>query len=54
LQLKIADFVRELTNLQRTPHPRFDIYPNEKDVGFWKLVLDIEEDEGSPYSGGTW
>lgn len=44
--------MRELSSLCKEPHPNFDVYPTQDNIGFWRLVMEI--DEGSHYSGGTW
>jgi ubiquitin-protein ligase len=44
--------LKELRSLMNDPHPNFDIYPNQNNVGFWQMVMEV--DQGSHYSGGTW
>ncbi|KAG6898757.1 hypothetical protein C0993_004501, partial [Termitomyces sp. T159_Od127] len=45
--------VRELTELILDPHPRIDVYVNDADVSFLKVVLEAPDDvENCPYKGG--
>ena len=43
--------VHELRQLARDPHPSFTIFPDEQDVGFWKMLM--VGPQGTPYEGGT-
>jgi len=49
---RIRHIMKELRVLVKSPHPNFDIYPTQADIGFWRLIMEI--DVGSHYSGGTW
>jgi len=49
---RVRHIMKELRSLVKSPHPNFDIYPTQDDIGFWRLVMEV--DEGSHYSGGTW
>jgi ubiquitin-protein ligase len=42
----------EMKRLEQTPHPAFDVYPSESDIGFWKLV--VEGASSTPYHEGGW
>jgi len=44
--------LREMKWLLNNSHPAVDIYPCERDMGFWRLVM--EGPEGTPYAGGSW
>ncbi|CAK0867199.1 unnamed protein product [Prorocentrum cordatum] len=48
--------LREMRALMRAPHPNFDVYPCETDLGFWRLVLAMDQgaDVFTPYAGGCW
>ena len=41
----------ELRNLVKEPHPSFTIFPDEQDIGFWKMVM--KGPEGTPYEDGA-
>jgi len=43
---------KELTNLLKDPHPFIDIYVNNDDVTFWKMIF--QGPESTPYHGGYW
>lgn len=49
---RVRHIMKELRLLAKNPHPNFDIFPTQDDIGFWRLVMEV--DEGSHYSGGTW
>ncbi|PVF99226.1 hypothetical protein CPB86DRAFT_315970 [Serendipita vermifera] len=44
--------MRELQALIVDPHPQIDLYVNESDITFFKLVMEAPKD-GCPYKGGT-
>lgn len=44
--------MRELLAVIVDPHPQIDLYVNESDVSFFKLVMEAPKD-GCPYKGGT-
>jgi ubiquitin-protein ligase len=48
--------LREMRALMRKSHPNFDVYPCETDIGFWRLVLSMDQapDMYTPYAGGCW
>ncbi|CAE7880589.1 unnamed protein product, partial [Symbiodinium microadriaticum] len=48
--------LREMRALMTQAHPNFDVYPCDEDLGFWRLVLamDQEADLFTPYATGTW
>jgi len=43
---------KELTEIMKNPHPCIDVYINDNDIYFWKVV--IKGPEGTPYQNGTW
>jgi len=49
---RLRRILKELRALLREPHPNFDIYPSVDNIGFWNIVMEV--DEGSMYSHGTW
>lgn len=48
--------LREMGALMQAPHPNFDVYPCESDMGFWRLVLAMDQatDMFTPYAQGCW
>jgi len=48
--------LREMRSLMQSAHPNFDVYPCESDVGFWRLVLAMDQptDLFTPYAQGCW
>jgi ubiquitin-protein ligase len=43
---------KELTELMKNSHPDIDIYINNDDIYFWKII--IKGPDGTPYKNGTW
>jgi ubiquitin-protein ligase len=43
---------KELQKLQQHPHPDIDVYINDKDMYFWKIVIKGPSD--TPYKDGNW
>lgn len=43
---------RELIDIIKNPHPDIDIYINDSDIYFWKVVF--KGPDGTPYQNGTW
>ncbi|AYV75329.1 MAG: putative bifunctional E2/E3 enzyme [Terrestrivirus sp.] len=43
---------KELIALQKNPHPDIDVYINDKDMYFWKIV--IKGPNGTPYQNGCY
>ena len=43
--------LREMTQLQRRPHPAFDVFPCESNLSFWRVLC--EAPLGTPYAGGV-
>ena len=56
--MKKKSFVKRLTaelrNLERGPHPYFDVFPCESNLGFWKVVVTAPDDDICAYRNGTW
>jgi len=48
--------LREMRSLMRSPHPNIDVFPCESDMGFWRLVLAMDQapDMYTPYAAGCW
>jgi len=42
----------QLVNIMKNPHPYVDVYVNNDNIRFWKLVF--VGPESTPYSGGCW
>ena len=42
----------ELRKLARLDHAHISIFPCERDIGFWKVLM--QGPSGTPYRGGTW
>ncbi|KAK0243779.1 hypothetical protein EDD85DRAFT_173202 [Armillaria nabsnona] len=46
--------MRELKEIVRDPHTNIDVYVNESDISFFKLVLEVPKDtDNCVYAGGT-
>jgi ubiquitin-protein ligase len=43
---------RELINISKNPHPDIDVYVNESNLYFWKVVF--SGPDGTPYKNGCW
>jgi ubiquitin-protein ligase len=43
---------RQLTEILKNPHPDIDVYINDSDFYFWKIIL--KGPESTPYKDGTW
>jgi len=43
---------KELLLLQKNPHPEIDIYINDDDIYFWKVLFNGPD--GTPYKNGCW
>ena len=43
---------KELVEIMKNPHPFIDVYVNDDDICFWKVVF--KGPDGTPYSKGTW
>jgi len=43
---------KELIQLLKDPHPAIDVYVNDNDMTFWKVI--IEGPSSTPYEGGCW
>jgi ubiquitin-protein ligase len=43
---------KELIKMIKNQHPEIDIYVNEKDMTFWKIIF--TGPSSTPYTGGTW
>lgn len=56
IETRIADVSKrlnkELMELLKNPHPFMDVYINDDDLYFWKIV--VVGPEGTPYQNGTW
>ena len=46
-----ARLLAELRNISANPHPYYEIFVSESDIGFWKVLLQGPPE--SPYEGGT-
>ena len=42
---------QELAHYQKNPHPHFEVFPMEKDIDFWHILIDGPEE--TPYSQGV-
>ncbi len=42
----------QILGIMKSPHPNIDVYINDDNVRFWKLVF--VGPDGTPYGGGTW
>eukprot|EP00400_MALV-I_sp_L67-5_P000186 gene186-345_t len=42
----------EIKKIHESPHPHFDVYPTDRDIGFWKVVM--AGPDACPYAGGVW
>ncbi|KAJ8457542.1 hypothetical protein ONZ45_g18274 [Pleurotus djamor] len=50
---RMKRIMRELKDLVVNPHPHMDLYVNEKDISFFKIILEAPNDiEACPYKGG--
>ena len=43
---------KELVEISRNPHPDIDVYINDNNINFWKIIF--KGPEGTPYMKGTW
>jgi len=48
----IETIVKELINIQKDPHPEIDVYVNDDNIRFWKIIF--KGPDGTPYSNGVW
>lgn len=48
---KVKRIMKEMREVQQKPHPAFDVYPSEKDLSFWKVV--VQGPVGTPYADGV-
>ena len=44
--------MKELLEINRNPHPDIDVYVNDTNIRFWKVIF--SGPDGTPYRGGTW
>ena len=44
--------LKELTKIIKNPHPDIDIYVNEADITFWKIIF--SGPDSTPYANGCW
>lgn len=42
---------QELAHYQKNPHPYFEVFPMEKDIAFWHILINSPEE--TPYSQGV-
>ena len=49
--LRNARLLTEIQGVIANPHPSYDVYISERDISFWKIVL--QGPGGSPYASGT-
>ncbi|KAF8208048.1 hypothetical protein K438DRAFT_1667281, partial [Mycena galopus ATCC 62051] len=51
---RMKRIMREITAVVADPHPRIDLYFNDTDMSFLKIILEAPTDvENCPYNGGT-
>ena len=43
---------KELLMIQKNPHPEIDVFINDDDIFFWKVLF--SGPDGTPYKGGCW
>jgi len=48
---RVKRVLKELHSLNLNPHPCFEVYPCEKDLSFWRILL--KGPETTPYEGGV-
>lgn len=47
-----ARLLAEIRNLNANPHPRYEVFISESNMGFWKVLMQGPSE--GPYSQGTW
>ncbi|KAJ7714800.1 ubiquitin-conjugating enzyme/RWD-like protein [Mycena metata] len=45
--------MREIKSVVTDPHPNIDVYVNDRDISFLKVILEAPKDADCPYNGGT-
>jgi len=49
---RIRRILQEMKAIIDSPHPAIDIFPCQKNIAFWRML--IQGPESSPYQGGVW
>ncbi|QTF49735.1 RING-finger-containing E3 ubiquitin ligase [Acanthamoeba polyphaga mimivirus] len=52
LSQKLIRVQREIVDVMKNQHPDIDVYINEQDISFWKIVF--KGPDSTPYKNGTW